>query len=232
MAHRLRPVGIPRQAPTGQTAQRGVGEHGKAGCPVAVHAGEQQRTQPVDLPVRVVTISWRADSRIRNASVTPSARGISSRSASWRSANPTARCASIASDLPRPRRSLRTRCPHSITGRPARGQRARQPNPVTTRPLHRSDHPRAGRMLAQPRHQPSKPHRCYWRSRSWRSATRSGSPFSTACTSRCVSTPTTASTTVSVLLPSVLGTTGRHRPEGDHQVAHLRRVMPLRRTGC
>ncbi len=69
--------------------------------------------------VCVVVRSCRAPSRIRSASRSPSVRGVGSRSASSASAVRTARCASIGSDLPLPRRCLRCGCSHSITHSPA-----------------------------------------------------------------------------------------------------------------
>jgi Alcohol dehydrogenase GroES-like domain len=62
--------------------------------------------------VRITAISWRATSRIRSASRSPSARGAASRSASNRSAASTARCTSMASDFPFPRRWARLGCSH------------------------------------------------------------------------------------------------------------------------
>jgi hypothetical protein len=76
--------------------------------------------------------SWRAHSRIRKASRSPSARGVGSFTASSRNAYSTARCASIGSDLPLPRRVLRVGCSASITGIPAAITARASPAPLGT----------------------------------------------------------------------------------------------------
>ena len=94
--------------------------------------------------------SWRAPSRIRSASRSPSARGVGSRSASRRSANSTARCASIGSDLPRPRRVLRAGCSASMIGRPAAPSARVTPDAVAAGALDRHRQPRAGGVVDDP----------------------------------------------------------------------------------
>ena len=77
-----------------------------------------------------VVSSWRATSRMRRASRSPSARGVGSRvgvQAAARPAPPGA--ASIGSDLPRPRRPCGPGCSHSITGSPAAASARASPIP-------------------------------------------------------------------------------------------------------
>ena len=89
------------------------------------------KSDPIDahLAVQASVISCRATSKIRRASRSPSARGTGSRLASSRSAVSTARCASIGSDLPLPRRCLRLGCSHSSTSRPATASARASPIP-------------------------------------------------------------------------------------------------------
>ena len=96
---------------------------------------------------QAAVISWRATSRMRSASRSPSARGTGSRPASRRSAASTARWASIGSDLPFPRRCLRLGCSALDHQQASGGQRPRQPDPVAAAALDADRHPRPGRHL-------------------------------------------------------------------------------------
>ena len=99
----------------------------------------------------VATVSsWRAPSRIRSASRSPSARGMGSRSASRRSAASTARWASIGSDLPFPRRALRLGCSHSMTVRPAAATARASPTPKLRVPSIDTTTRGPGRMVDDP----------------------------------------------------------------------------------
>jgi hypothetical protein len=129
LADGLLAAGISGELTVSQRGQGRAGQGFAGGLAVAVIAGQQQGTQPVGLGGGATVISWRATSKMRSASRSPSPRGRGSRPASRRSAASTARWASIGSDLPFPRRCLRLGCSHSITTRPAAANARASPIP-------------------------------------------------------------------------------------------------------
>jgi hypothetical protein len=97
--HSLLPAQVSALPSAGEAGQDRLGERCAGELAVEVVAAEQKCADSDDL-VQVVASCWRALSRMRSASRSPSARGMGNRSVSSYSAVRTARLASIASDLP------------------------------------------------------------------------------------------------------------------------------------
>ena len=206
-------------AAPGQAGEDGVGERGRgrAWRSVSSPRSSSARSRLV-CAVLVVVSSWRAPSRIRSASRSPSARGVGSRSASRRSAASTARWASIGSDLPLARGGscgwvARTRA----TSRPAAVGGAGQPDAVAAGALDGDGQPRPGGVVDDPGQQLGVAGGVVADRGQAAIGAPLGRAISTWWVSRWVSTPTTASRSSASmgtgLVPSVgSGSNGRHRP--------------------
>src|SRR5882757_3901538 len=120
VTHGPLPTGLPRLSTSHQLRQGGDSELSPGEATVSIAPIPQKRLETVGLPGvgGGGQLIPRAQQDAQGLSV-PSARGVGNLSASRPSANSTARCASIGSDFPLPRRALRLGCSASITRTPA-----------------------------------------------------------------------------------------------------------------